>query len=164
MRGAILEKGEKGYTLLRAIFSSIKDVQRNYNWLITDCVCYPNDKSFADLLGRKYCLLSGDELTNMVEKEDFQWVWAVLSGFGKDVLLKEVLKYELPYANGYGEFWTNPVTIQHPLAEIEIVAWDSTSTLLISKNCAIVDDFRKAFPLSEDLEEYNNAPHSCAPL
>ena len=34
---------------------------------------------------------------------------------------------------GYDGFWKNPVSIQHPLAELEIVAWDSTLTLLISR-------------------------------
>lgn len=41
------------------------------------------------------------------------------------------------------------------LAELEIVAWDSALTLLISREEAIVYAFRNAFPRSEDLETYN---------
>jgi len=157
MLGALLQKGEKSYSYLKPIFSSIKNVQTSYNWLITDCQCHPRTDSFYNRLfyNREYCWLSGEELTAMVEKEDFQWVWAVLSGFDKSISLKEVLNYELPYADEYTGFWKNPITIQHPLADVEIVPWDSSLTLVISKNHSIVNDFRKAFPLSESLEEYN---------
>jgi hypothetical protein len=79
----------------------------------------------------------------------------VLSGFEKNVTFDEVLKYNLPYANDYDGFWNNPVSIQHPLASVEIVPWDSSLTLVISKDEKLVNDFMKAFPLSEDLENYN---------
>ena len=45
--------------------------------------------------------------------------------------------------------------IQHPLAEIEIVAWDSSCTLFMSKNEGLAEAFMEAFPMSEDLERYN---------
>ena len=160
MNGVVLQKGEKFYTYLKAVFSSIKNTQINYNWLITDYVCYPQTDSFSKLFSNimyydRYCWLSGEELTAMVEEEDFQWIWAVFSGFDKSVPLEKILKYELPYADGYAGFWKNPVTIQHPLADIEIVPWDSSLTLVISKDCNVVSDFRRAFPLSEDLAEHN---------
>ena len=50
----------------------------------------------------------------MVETEDFQWIWAVLSGFPRHMSLDQVLEYDLPYADMYTGFWTNPVSIQHP--------------------------------------------------
>lgn len=79
----------------------------------------------------------------------------MLSGFEKNVTLHEVLRYDLPYANDYDGFWNNPVSIQHPMASVEIVPWDSSLTLVISKDDELVEDFMKAFPLSEDLETYN---------
>ena len=36
-----------------------------------------------------------------------------------------------------------PISIQHPFAEIEIVAWDSLMTILISKNDDIVRRIKK---------------------
>jgi hypothetical protein len=155
MKGAILEKGEKYYTNLSNVFSAIENAQRNYNWLITDCECYPNSPQINELLFKEYCWLSGDELTKIVEEENFQWIWAVLSGFEKNIPLDKVLKYELPYADGYSGFWKNPITLQHPLASVEIVPWDSSLTLLISKDEKAVIDFMNAFPLSEDLSSYN---------
>lgn len=83
-------------------------------------------------------------------------VWAVLSGFEKHITLSEVLQYPAPFADGYCGFWKNPISIQHPLAAIEIVAWDSELTLFISRNEALVEDFLKFFPLSKDLSIYNS--------
>jgi len=140
---------------LRAIFTSIKNVQNKYNWLITDFEGVAETAFHNLFIDNAYIWISGEELTAIVEKDDFQWIWAVLSGFDKNITLEEVLKYKLPYADGYTGFWENPVTIQHPLADIEIVPWDSSLTLIISKDHSIINDFRMAFPLGEDLEEHN---------
>ena len=156
MRGAILDEGENYYTHMAKVFSGIKNAQQGYNWLITDTICYPKTPSIKSLFDENYCWLSGDELTKIVETEDFQWIWAVLLGFEKSVPLHEILKYPLPYADGYGGFWGEAVSLQHPLASIEIVAWDSTLTLVISKYESIVLDFMRAFPRSKDLLKYNS--------
>ena len=95
--GAINQKDEKWYTHLGKVFEAIKQEQLNYNWLITDCVCYPQDKEIEALLDHEYCWLTGEELTAIVEKENFQWIWAVLSGFDKRIPLSDVLKHPLPY-------------------------------------------------------------------
>jgi hypothetical protein len=149
--GAILEKGEHSYTYLKKVFQAIGGAQKNYNWLISDADCFPTTPEFSKLLGQKSCWLTGEALTAMVEQEDFLWIWGVLSGFPKSVPEEQVRQYPLPYADGYQNFWHNPLTLQHPLAEIEIVPWDSSLTLLLSKQKEIVEDFRAFFPLSEDL-------------
>jgi len=155
VKGAILEKGENYYTYMRAIFTSIKNIQNKYNWLITDFEGI-DGIPFYDLFGDKsYIWISGEELTAIIDRDDFQWIWAVLSGFRKNISQEEVLKHGFPYADGYTGFWKSPVTIQHPLADVEIVPWDSSLTLIISKDDNIINDFRSAFPLSEDLEEHN---------
>ena len=151
--GAINEKGEKFYTYMKKVFSAINDRQKDYNWLITNFEGYPNNTEIAEKLNKEYTWLSGDELTKIVETEDFQWIWAVLSGFDKNISLEDVLKYDLPYADGYTGFWERPITIQNPLASIEIVPWDSSLTLIFSTDCEIVEDFKKAFPYSENIED-----------
>lgn len=155
--GAILEKGEMGYTHLKKLFCLMDNFQRNYNWLITDCEAYPigHEMRISHLIPNDYEWIDGIELTNIVENDDFQWIWGVLSAFDKNVLKEDILKYPLPYADGYEGFWKEQIKIQHPLASIELVAWDSTCTLLISNEAAIVRKFREAFPLSEDLKKYN---------
>lgn len=157
--GAILSRGERFYTYLSRVFRAIGNRQTEYNWLITDCQCYPRTAEIGALLGERYCWMSGDELTALVEREDFQWIWGVLSGFPKGIPEEQVRQYPLPYADGHPGFWRNPLSLQHPLAEIEIVPWDSSLTLLLSRKKEIVEDFRAFFPLSEDLFQVNEALH-----
>lgn len=148
------EKGRR-YTNLKGIFDSLNNVQKNYNWLITDCECTTFDEKVLSKLYQSYCWMSGDELTEMIEKENFQWIWAVLSAFPKDISLEKILEYNLPFANGNPDLWKNPVTLQNPLAEIEIVPWDSTLVIFKSRKKELVESFRKVYPESQDLSEYN---------
>lgn len=158
--GAILEKGEEGYTYLKKLFLAMDNFQKEYNWLITDCEAFPRRDGHLMRIHQSkigdYAWISGEELTQIIKKDDFQWIWGVLSGFDKQYSKEEVLKYHLPYADCYHGFWEKNITIQHPLADIELVAWDGTLTLFISKSEYLVKKFREAFPLSQDLMEHNN--------
>ena len=147
-----IKKGQQWYTQMSKVFDAIKNQQINYNWLITDLECLVPEIAYDE---EEYCWLTGKELSKIVQENDSQWIWAVLSGFDKSIKLKEVLNYPLPYADGYKGFWQNPPSIQHPLATIEIVPWDSSLTLFFSKHEDLVRDFLKAFPFSEDILEYN---------
>ena len=151
IKGAILEKGEAYYTYMGKIFRAINNKQMNYNWLITDCECYPRSLEYSRLFGQEYFFISGNELTEIINDEDFQFVWGVFSGFNPDIKLDDILKYDLPYADGYEGFWINNVDIQHPLAEVEMVAWDSSFTMMISRDNQIVEDFLSYFSLAEEL-------------
>ena len=152
--GAVDAKGEKYYTYLKKLFDSIDNRQKEYNWLITDCTCYPKNPQTDAMLRNDYCWFSGEDLTELVEQEDFQWIWAVLSAFDKSVEMSEVLKYELPFAENYEGFWIKPISMQHPLAKIEIVPWDSSMTMIFSDDKSIIDSFRESYPQSQDFEEY----------
>ena len=160
------------YTYLKAVFEAIDNKQLEYNWLITatDIVAhsdrldalntsvrwqYKNGKSIA-VPAPDYYFLSGEELTKIITIDDSQWIWGVLSGFEKSIPLDEILRYPLPEAEGYKDFWKNPPSIQHPLASVEIVLWDSSLVLLFSKNKEIIDSFRLAFPRSQNLSEFNS--------
>jgi hypothetical protein len=156
VNGIILEKGNLSYTHLSYVFDAIKNAQLNYNWLITDCVCYPRTKRFEELFSQEYCWLSGEELTKIIDEEDFQFIWADLCGFDKTIVLEKVLSYPLPLSDEYEGFWKNPVSRQHPLATMEIVPWDSSLVLVISKEEKILSDFKKYFPICEDLVSYNS--------
>ena len=60
-----------------------------------------------------------------------------------------------PYADGNGALWAPEVTIQHPLAEVEIVCWDSSCTMLLSRDEDLARRFQAFFPEAVDLNEYN---------
>lgn len=153
--GVIDKKSHKTYTYMRAIFDAIGNAQEHYNWLITDCECYPKNKQIVQILDKEYCWLSGRELSNIIVKENFQWIWGILCGFEKGIPLEKVLKYPLPSAQDYNGYYHNPVSLQHPLSHIEIVPSDSSYMLIISKDKAIIDDYLKCYPKAEDLSLYN---------
>ena len=137
------------------MFQGINNAQKQYNWLITDCECYPKNKEIEELFDQKYCWLSGEELTDIVVKEDFQWIWGCLCGFQKDISLEEVLMHSLPSSQDYNRYYQNPVSLQHPLSSVEIVPSDSSWTLIISKDNTIIDSYIKKYPKSEDLSAFN---------
>lgn len=157
--GAINANGERWYTQMSRVFDAINHQQLEYNWLITDIDCVPQ-KIEACCTEKGYCWLTGEALSKMVREDDGQWVWAVLSGFNPDISLPEILQYPQPYADAYEGFWETPLSIQHPLATIEIVPWDSSLTLLFSKRADLVENFLRFFPLSEDLLTYNSSQNT----
>lgn len=153
--GIVDRMSHKYYTYMSKVFQAINNAQLQYNWLITDCVCYPQNNDVEKLLDQEYCWLSGKELSAIIEQEDFQWIWGCLCGFSKDITVEDVLKHPLPSAEDYNEYYQNPVSLQHPLSSIEIVPCDSSWTLVISKDKAITDCYLKNYPKCEDLSSFN---------
>ena len=78
----------------------------------------------------------------------------MLSGFRPGVELDLGRLEASPYAENTA-LWEPGVRIQHPLAEVEIVCFDNTSTLLLSRDEDLSRRFRSFFPEAVDLDEYN---------
>lgn len=156
MRGIVLDQGEEYYTNLRRVFKAINNIHKEYNWLVTDWCAYTENENINNLMSREYYFLSGSELDNIINEEEFQLIWGTLSGFNKNITLDNILKYKLPFAEDNKGIWKNKVSVQHPLSEIEIIAWDSDKTILISKNERVLNDFKNGFPLSKEIIEYND--------
>ncbi len=155
MKGLILNKGENEYSYLKNVFCEINEISEKYNWLISYPECYPQSKELQEKMKKDYIWMSGLEVKHMLYLDDFQWIWGVFSGFSPNILLEDILKYQLPYADGYTGFWRNPITLQHPLADIELVAWDSSCTLFVSRDETIIKKISTIYPQAEDLETYN---------
>lgn len=66
---------------------------------------------------------------------------------------EQVLEQPMPIWEN-GGYWYTPLHLQHPLADVELVPWDSSYLLLLSHDEKLVRQFRAAFPKSEDLVEY----------
>ena len=122
MKSAILEKGEQWFTDVFKIFGAINNIALNYNWLITDIECHPNNEAIRNLFSQEYVWISGEELTKILNENSIQFIWGVFSGFSEGIKLQDVLKYPLPYADENAGFWVDKPQIQHPLATVEIVA------------------------------------------
>ena len=155
--GLILEEGMEYYTDMKLVFDAIGNAQLDYNWLITnaDVVC-PQYFEGEEYFLADYRWLSGKELTEMIDSGNYyQWIWGVFSGFKKSVPKDEVLEYPLPFADCNRALWQYPPKIQHRLADIEIVSFDSSFMLILATDKKIIDRFKEYYPMSEDLAEYN---------
>lgn len=156
MTYAIVDRyNHKFYTYMSKFFQAMDNMQLQYNWLITDSVCYPQNNNIKKLLDQKYCWLSGDELSAIIEQEDFQWIWGCLCGFSKNITIEEVLEFPLPSAEDYDGYYQNPVSLQHPISSVEIVPSDSSWTLIISKDKTIIYSYLRRCPMCEELSSFN---------
>ncbi len=154
------------YTDLRLVFEAIGDRQRKFNWFVTDLDYvrlghtsdgpgpFDGPEGFVD---RGPHWLEGGELTRIVQEHKLQFVWAVLSGFRPGITFDRVLLEVEPFADGNRGFWVARPEIQNPLAEIEIICWDSTLTLLLCRDRSLSECFRRFFPEAADLDGYNQA-------
>lgn len=154
MKGLIVEEMSRGYlTNMVDIFNAIDNKQREYNWLISyyECNLYPTEQI---PLNNDYVWIDGNTLTEIVENNEIQFIWGVFSGFLKHISYEEVIKYPLPLAD-YEGLWSLEVKIQHPLAAVEIIPWDSSLVVIKSSNHSILNKFKRFYPNSLDLSSYN---------
>lgn len=151
----LISVGDKaGYTLMLKIINSIGGRNLNYNWLITDIEAYPqkglgeiDDELYSYLNENDYVFISNSDLLDILEKNDFQWIWGVFSAIPVNYSKEEVLKYDLPFAEDNSDIYLdNNFVIQHPLAEIEIVAFDSSGMHIVSKDKDICDRLKLVYP------------------
>ncbi len=151
VKGLVYTDHENVFVPMRVIFDAIKHRQLDYQWLMTNVICYPENEQFSKFFQSQVIWISGEELEKIVLKEDFKWAWAYMSGFPKGTTVDEVLQYDLPFADHQRVGWKPQLHIQHPLAEIEIVPWDGNRVIVLAKNPKVIDDFRAYFPTAEEL-------------
>ena len=154
IQGVIIEKGETYYTDLYKLLDSLDGLHLNYKWLVSHTECSTFDNETYELFDNKYVILSGDKLM-AAAKRSHQFWWGTFSAFDPSISDDEILKYPLPENDMYPGFWKLPLTIQHPLAQMELVAWDASLTLVITKDIALPEKFRQFYPLARDLAEHN---------
>ena len=133
-----ISKGEDDYyTDILKVVNAIGGRSLNYNWLITEI-----ETSTGDYFNDEYVIVSNDELLDNLENKEIQWIWGTFSAIPKKYKQEEILKYNLP---GVENIDKKEIKIQHPLAEIEIIAYDSTFVQLIAKDKTIAEKLKKLY-------------------
>jgi hypothetical protein len=146
------------HTDIQAVFRAFGGRQKEFNWLLTDIEAYGVPAlSLLRETSQSFLWLAGTELTLLLEEAEHsvQFIWGVLSGFRPEVDAEHQPLDIYPFANGNSALWQPDVQIQHPLAEVEIVCWDSGYTMLLSRDQDLTQRFRSYFPEAVDLDEYN---------
>jgi len=150
----------KWHTDLRLVFEALGGRQQEFNWLLTDWELNEYPPAFrpvpehrgSDADARWY---TGVELTHIVNADHVQFVWGVLSGFRQGISIDPAALEVYPFADGNKCLWMPGVSIQHPLADVEIVCWDAGATMLLTRDDELTRRFRQFFPEAVDLDEYN---------
>lgn len=162
---AILQASEEVmfYTYLNPIFKAINNRQLDYNWLLTDLELNDMPEDFLNYTTRQHIYgeqdrrnkywMTGEQITRSAEDHDIQFIWGVLVGFRKSVDIELQEQKNILSAES-SEYWIPGATVQHPQAELEIVCWDSSLTMLISKEQSIVANFKQYFKNAMDLDQH----------
>ncbi len=145
MKRYISTHDRKYYTYMLEVITALGGNDLKYKWLISDIEAYPDRETILN----DHLILSNTELIKMLSENDFQWIWAVFSAIPENISNDEILKFELPSADDNENIYKDDVAIiQHPLAEIEIVAEDSSSVFIVAKDEQMAEKFKKLFPMA----------------
>ena len=151
MKRLISQKDLKYYTYLRQVLLNLQLANKDHWWLISDITAYPKTPKYAQMIDQRvYLLLRTSQLMEMLENDDFQWIWAVFSGIPGTYREEEILQYALPHLEIIEQGQYNPYAdepkLQHPLAEFELYAVDSSYMFFITENEDLLAQFQKAYP------------------
>ena len=144
-------KDFKFYTHLKQVLSDLDLLDKDYLWLISDIEAYPRKKEYQTLLdNNEYLLLTTNELVNMLDADDFQWIWAVFSAIPAKYQKEDILSFDLPYVENFEKGKYNPhidkPKLQHKYSEFELYAVDSSYLFMISDNEEVLSKFKKSYP------------------
>ena len=140
----------KYHTMLGDVLPTLHGYHIPLTWMLTDLDC----NSFPEILqADEPIIIAGEDLDALIQSDpDLQIIWGVLSGFrlpAEEIDRSILPKAEDPFV------WEPSYQIQHPQAECELLAWDSTATFFRSKNPKAMDIFRRKFPAAQALESFN---------
>lgn len=141
MKRYISKEDEYYYTDMLKVIKAIGGKNLNYNWLITEI-----ETSTGDYFEDDYIILTNEKLLDKLESKKIQWIWGTFSAIPKKYKQEEILKYNLPGVENIDKKEIKP---QHPLAEIEIIAYDSTFVQIIAKD-EIAEKFKRIYPRAKE--------------
>ena len=150
MERVISKNDFKYYTMLKKILVDLELTSKEYWWLISDIEAYPRKEEHQKLIYKDdYLLIKTSDLNKILDEDDFQWVWAVFSVIPLKYTREEILKYDLPQlqcVDGAYNPYTDKPKLQHPLAEFELYAEDSSSMFLITDDEKLLSRFKTVYP------------------
>lgn len=149
------------YKTLGEMAAAAKINTRDYNWLISEQSVFIR-RGEKDIFDEEYTWLTGEEFAEMIKNDGYHFIWCMASAFPKTVTLGEVLKYELPYADGNAGFWVDDVKFQTPLTKIELVILDGWYGFMLTDDVRHRDNFLAVFPEAFDLVEDNRITNARA--
>jgi hypothetical protein len=141
-----------GHTYLNEI---LKPIINNYNWIVADV------EFNSTLLGtipiniyEEYFILNATQF-NQLLNPDFQICWGIVLAIPQHIDIV-VNKNSFPFAEGNTKLFEDGY-IQHPDAELEIICFDSSYTIVKFKNEVLSNQFHHYFDDAIPLEQFRTS-------
>jgi hypothetical protein len=148
----IIRESEKleFHTNIKEILRPFLGELKSFNWVISD-FDFISDKELPIHQEVDFFVLSSQEFNEILNSKT-QFIWGVISGFseGHEIVFDEK---NLPFAEGNDLIWRNG-NLQIPNSTIEIIAFDSSYTIIKFKNKKISDTFKDYFNEAIKLEKF----------
>lgn len=138
------------HTNLREILKPILTDLDNYNWFLCD-LDFITEKKLPINFDEKFFILSNEEFQKIVNSQT-QLIWGVISAVPKNIKI-EINQDDLPFADGNNLVWQNG-NLQVNNSEIEIIAFDSSYTIVKFKSQTLSKKFKKYFDEAIELEKF----------
>lgn len=143
-------------TDLREVVAALDGIHLAYLWFLSDIEvnCIGVDPSLPlelqlDAAGETAdCWISGQRLDEMASQHDIQLIWGVLSAFHPESVPERTGPEPRPIAEGHSPTGET----QHPDAQIEIIAFDSTFTAITARDREVEAAFGRHFSQGEASE------------
>lgn len=140
----------KFHTDLSEILKPILENSENYNWFLCD-LDFIADRSLPIDFNANYFKLNNEEFLKIVYSQT-QIIWGVISAVPKSIEI-EIDENNLPFVEGNELIWKND-NFQVENSEIEIIAFDSSYTIVKFKNYTLSEKFKAYFDEAIELEKF----------
>ncbi len=139
----------------KVVFDALGPSVRALDWILANLEC----NYFPDGIRRtdEPQLLRGAELADLLDREsgNFQIIWGALVGLPPGIETVESCTRLDLQGEACTSIWGNPPRPQHPRSIVEVVCWDSTETVVFTRDESMAERFQRFFPEAVDLGEYN---------
>lgn len=138
------------HTNLNEILKPILTDLQDYNWLLCD-LDFIAENPLPINFDKKYFILKNEDFQKIINSQT-QIIWGVISAIPQNIPIK-VNENNLPFVEGNDLVWENG-NLQVNNSEIEIIAFDSTYTIVKFKNQSLSNKFKRHFDEAIELEKY----------
>ena len=122
----------------------------NYNWFLCD-LDFITEKPLPINFDENYFILNNEYFQKIVNSQT-QIIWGVISAVPKNRDI-EINENDLPFVEGNDLVWKNG-NLQVNNSEIEIIAFDSSYTIVKFKSQSLSEKFKKHFDEAIELEKF----------
>ena len=138
------------HTNLNEILKPISADLENYNWFLCD-LDFMSDSPLPINFDKDYFILKNEDFQKIADSRT-QIIWGVISAVPKSFAV-EVDTENLPFVEGNDLVWENG-NLQVNNSEIEIIAFDSSYTIVKFTNQSLSEKFKNYFEEAIELDKF----------